>query len=292
VIEVAPLCSATVLVGGVAVLALSLAAKLADWDETRILWPVTGAVRRIAGPAQVTTIEAAVVAAALVPALPVPVRLALIGLLFAAYAAAVLLLRGRRCACFGNWMPTRFTVGHAAGCAGVAVLAACGAGPLGRGSAPGLGRGPGPGLAAALAWAATAQAAAGLTLASLIALIALLAGRDRRRRAEADPPRPPAAIDHIVIYTAESCGFCTALEAQRGRYEAMADCPVEFRRAGSEEDIRAADGKFPAAVAYGPDGLPVSAAAHGLAGIRDLLHSSAAPSGADDLRRPKAEVTT
>ncbi len=37
------LCSAVVLGGGVAVLALSLAAKLGGWAETGMLWPATDA---------------------------------------------------------------------------------------------------------------------------------------------------------------------------------------------------------------------------------------------------------
>lgn len=319
-IEIAALCSilcaALVLVGGVAVLALSLAAKLADWGETRVLWPVTGAgsgsgsgggsgfgggggggvVRWIAGPAQVTAVEGAVVAAALVPELPVAVRLGSIGLLFAAYAVATLLLRGHRCACFGSWVPGRFTLGHAAACAAVAVLA-CG----------GLFN-AGPEWTTTTA-AATTEATAGLVLAALIALTALVAERVRGRAAAGRATASPAEVDHIVIFTAESCGFCAALEAQRGRYEAMTECPVEFRRADSEEDAKAAGGGFPAAVAYGADGLPLSDPAHGLAGIRDLLRRSAprpltqdgrarqgagagSGSGAeDDARTAEAQVT-
>jgi hypothetical protein len=293
VIEVAKLCSvlcsAVVLVGGVAVLALSLAAKLADWAETRMLWPVTGAARRIAGPVQVTAVESVVVAAALAPVTPVPARLASVGLLFAAYALVALRLRGHRCACFGSWLPTRFTGGHAAVCAGVAVLA--GGGLLGAG-ATGPGR-PG-GTGTGQAWLASVEVSSGLILAALVALTALAVGQVRGR-ATADRARPAAEVDHIVIFTAEDCAFCSALEAQRGRFEAMTDRPVEFRQADSDEDIRAAGGMFPAAVAYGADGRPVFAAAHGLAGIRDLLRrstSAAAPSPAatQGARAAKARV--
>jgi hypothetical protein len=262
------LCSAVVLVGGVAALALSLAAKLADWAETRMLWPVTGAARRIAGPAQVTAVEGLVVAAALAPVTPVSARLGAAGLLYAAYAGAALRLRGHRCACFGSWVPTRFTAGHAAACAGVAVLA--GGGLIGGGP---IGGGPG-GTGAGAAWLASFEAATGLVLAALVALTALAVGRVRGRAA-AERARPVAEVDHIVIFTAEHCGFCAALEAQRGRYAAMTDRPIEFRQADSDEDVQAAGGMFPAAVAYSADGRPVSAAAHGLAGIRDLLHRSA-----------------
>jgi hypothetical protein len=271
VIEVAKLCSvvcsAVVLAGGVAVLALSLAAKLADWAETGMLWPVTGAARRIAGPAQVTAVEGVVVVAALAPVTPVPARIGSVGLLFAAYALAALRLRGRRCACFGGWLPTRFTVGHAAACAGVAVLA-------GGGLMGGLiGGGPG-GTGTGRAWLASVEVAIGLVLAALVALTAVAVGRWRERAAPGHGRRPGAEADHIVIFTAEDCGFCTALKAQRAHYEAMTDRPVEFRQADSDEDVRAAGGMFPAAVAYGADGRPVSAAAHGLAEIRDLLRRS------------------
>jgi hypothetical protein len=266
----AVLCAAVALVGGVAVLALSFAAKLADWAATRVLWPVTGAVRRIAGPGPVTAVEGLVVAAALAPVTPVPVRLGSIGSLFAAYALAALRLRGHRCACFGSWIPARFTAGHAVACAGVAVPA--GGGLLG-GEPGGTGTGE---------WLASVEAATGLVLAALVALTALAVGR-LRGRAAADRARPVTGVDRIVIFTAEACGFCAALEAQRDRYEAMTDRPVEFRQADSDEDVQAAGGMFPAAVAYGVDGAPVSAAAHGLAGIRDLLRrsaSSATPSPA------------
>ena len=178
----AVLCSAVVLVGGIAVLALSLAAKLADWAETRMLWPVTGAVRWIAGPAQVTAVEGLVVAAALVPVTPVPARLGSAGLLFAGYALAALRLRGHRCACFGSWIPARFTAGHAVVCAGVAVLAGGGL----------IGGGPG-GTGTGAAWLASVEAATGLVLAALVALTALAVGR-LRGRAAADRARPPARV--------------------------------------------------------------------------------------------------
>ncbi|HEU5155934.1 MAG TPA: hypothetical protein VFU43_02985 [Streptosporangiaceae bacterium] len=249
------LCSAVAIGGGVAILALSLAAKVADWGETRMLWPVTGAARRIAGPGPVTTVEGLVVGAALVPALPVALRLGTIGLLYAAYAPIALRLRGRRCACFGGWLPTRFTAGHAAVCAGVAVLAAGGLLDTRSGR-----------------WLASVEAATGIVLAAL-GMLATLAVAKLRRHASARGAR--RAVDHIVIFTTEDCGFCAALEAQRGRFEAMTDRPVEFRRADSDDDVRAAGGTFPAAVPYGADGRPVDAAAHGLAGIRDLLHRSA-----------------
>lgn len=255
------LCSTAALVGAVAVLALSLAAKLADWETTRIIWPVSGALRRFAGPAQVAAAEGLVVVAVLVP-LPVPARLGLTGAVFTAYALAALLLRGHRCACFGSWIPARFTAGHAAGCAAVAAPAF--AGILGT---------PRP-------WVASAEACAGLVLAALAA--AWL-----RHCSAADRTRVAADIHHIVIFTAESCGFCTALEAQRGRYEAMADCPVEFRIADSEADAQAAGSRFPAAVAYGMDDIPVSEPAHGMAAIRDLLRQSTLNS-----RRPESRVRT
>ncbi|HEX6473131.1 MAG TPA: hypothetical protein VF069_28835 [Streptosporangiaceae bacterium] len=245
------LCSHAALAVGVAVLALSLAAKLAGRDETLAIWPVTGVARRFAGPAQVTAIEALVVAAMAVP-LPVPPRLVLIGAVFTAYALAAAALRGRRCACFGAWVPARFTWRHAAACAAVAAAACCG---LPGGEPPGAG---------------SADAAAGLLLAVPVA-----AWLRRRARAAAGGTGIPAEIDHIVIFTAESCGFCAALEAQRRRYEAMTDRPVEFRRAESQEDARAAGGVFPAAVAYDTAGLPVAGPAHGLAGIRDLLRRGA-----------------
>jgi hypothetical protein len=264
-IELGSLCSAAVLVGGVAVLALSLAAKLADWDATSIMWPVTGALRRIAGPVQVTVFEGLVVVAVLMP-LPVTARLALTSVVFTTYALAALLWRGQRCACFGSWIPTRFTMRHAAGCAVMAVLACIGI--------------LGSRRAWAAAEAATAEAATGLVLAAVVAAWLW-------HRAAADRMRVPADIHHIVIFTAESCGFCTALEAQRGRYEAMADCPVEFRHAESEQDAKTAGNVFPAAVAYGTDGIPVARPAHGLAGIRDLLRQSTSNS-----RRSETRVTT
>jgi hypothetical protein len=268
VIDVATLCSQVALFGGVAVLALSLAAKLAGWEATRAGWPVTGPGRRLAGPAQVTAAESLVVATALAP-LPVPVRTGLIAIVFAAYALAAVALRGHRCACFGSWIPTRFTWRHAAACAAIA-------GPAGGGM---FGTEP--------ASVGSAEAGGGLVLA------VLLAGWLRRRRAGAGDVRPPAEAEYIVIFTTESCGFCAALEAQRGRYEAMTACPVEFRQADSEEDVQAAGAVFPAAVAYGPDGLPVSGPAHGLAGIRDLLRRSTPPAtkrAAGPSRRPETQV--
>ncbi|WP_433186704.1 hypothetical protein [Actinoallomurus sp. CA-150999] len=259
--ELAGLCAAAVLVGGVAVLALSLAAKLTDWETTRVIWPMTGRSRRLAGPAQVTVAEGLVVVAALAPS-PVPARLGLLGAVFTAYTIAALRMRGRRCACFGSWIPTRFTTGHAAGCAVVAVAAFAGViGP--------------PGV-----WPACGEAAAGVGVAGAAVVWF------RRRSGTADLPAP-ADVDHIVIFTAESCPYCTALEAQRDRYEAMADCPVRFRRADTEEDATAAGGAFPAAVAYDANGIAISEAAHGLAAIRDLLRHSTTHSS-----RPRSQVTT
>ncbi|MEV5754782.1 hypothetical protein AB0L00_43830 [Actinoallomurus sp. NPDC052308] len=260
--ELTVLCAAAVLVGGVAVLALSVAAKLMDWETTRAVWPVTGGLRALAGPTPVTVVEGLVAVTALLPA-PVGVRLGLLGAVFAGYTVAALLMRGRRCACFGDWIPTRFTMTHAAGCAVVAVLALVGI------------LGP-PGV-----WAAGAQAGAGL-------ILALVAAAWFRRRSAADGhAEPQADVHRIVIFTTESCRYCAALEAQRDRYQAMADCPVEFRRADGDEEVRAAGGAFPAAVAYGADGSAVSEAAHGLAAIRDLLRHSTTPS-----RRSGSQVST
>jgi hypothetical protein len=255
-------CSHAALAGGVTVLALSITAKLAGWDETGAIWPVTGAARRIAGPAQVTAAEGLVVMAAAVP-LPVPARLALLGAVFTAYALAATALRGRRCACFGTWVPARFTWRHAVACAAVAA-AACG----------GL-------LGGERSWAGSADAAAGVLLA-----VPLAAWLRARGGAAAGRAEIRAGVDHIVIFTAESCRFCAALEAQRGRYEAMTDLPVEFRRAESEEDARAAGGVFPAAVGYDAAGIPVAGPAHGLAGIRDLLRRSTTGT----VRTPEARV--
>lgn len=257
--ELTTLGCTAVLVGGVAVLALSLAAKLMDWDTTRVTWPVTGRLRTCAGPTQVTVVEGLVVATALVPC-TVALRLGMLGAVFAAYAVAALVMRGRRCACFGSWIPTRFTAAHSAGCAAVGVFAF--ASTLGP-----------PAI-----WVATAEAGAGLAVAA--AAVAWF------RHRSAGHVEAPTDVDHIVIFTAESCRYCAALEAQRDRYEAMADCPVEFRRADGEEDARAAGGAFPAAVAYGADGSAISEAAHGLAAIRDLLRHSTARSG-----RAGSEVT-
>jgi hypothetical protein len=185
VIDVAHVCSvlgsAVALVGGVAVLALSFATKIADWAGTRALWPVTGAGRRIAGPSQVMAVEGVVVAAALAPGTPVPARLGSIGLLFAAYALAALRLRGRRCACFGGWLPIRLSMAHVAACAGVTV-------PAGGGL---LGGGPG-GTGAGQAWLASLEAATGLVLAALVALVALAVDR-LRGRAAAGPADPGGA---------------------------------------------------------------------------------------------------
>jgi len=218
-------------------------------------------MRRIAGPVQVAVAEALVVVAMLVP-LPVTARLGLTGAVFTAYAVAALLLRGHRCACFGSWIPTRFTTGHAAACAVAAALAFTAI------------------LGPPQVWAASTEAATGLALAALAA--AWFA-----HRASTDLAQAPADVHHIVIFTAESCGFCTALEAQRDRYEAMADCPVEFRLAESEEDVKAVGGMFPAAVAYDADDLPVAEPVHGMAAIRDLLRRST-----PDSHRPQPRVTT
>ncbi|MCO6010359.1 hypothetical protein NE236_35885 [Actinoallomurus purpureus] len=259
--ELAGLCSAAVLVGGVAVLALSIAAKLTDWETTRVMWPVTGRPRALAGPAPVTVAEGLAVVAALAPA-PVPARLALLGAVFAAYTIAALLMRGRRCACFGSWIPTRFTTAHAAGCAVVAVAAFVGI------------------LGPPRTWLACVQAAAGLGAAGAAVVWF-------RCRSGTGHVPAPADVDHIVIFTAESCRYCAALEAQRDRYEAMADCPVRFRRADAEEEVEAAGGAFPAAVAYDANGTAISEAAHGLVAIRDLLRNATRPS-----HRPGSQVTT
>ncbi|GAA0320715.1 hypothetical protein NE235_18240 [Actinoallomurus spadix] len=260
--EFTALCGAGGLVSGVAVLALSVAAKLVDRETTRVVWPVTGGLRRLAGPAQATAAEALVAVTALLPT-PAGLRLGLLGAVFTTYTIAALLMRGRRCGCFGSWIPARFTTAHAAGCAVVAALALTGVlGP------------PGVRLACA-------EAGAGLALAVVAA--AWL----RHRSRAAGHVEPPADVRRIVIFTTESCRYCAALEAQRDRYQAMADCPVEFRRADTDEEVRAAGGAFPAAVAYGADGTAVADAAHGLAAIRDLLRHSAARSG-----RPGSQVTT
>lgn len=260
--EFTALCAAGGLVVGGAVLALSVAAKLMDQETTRVAWPVTGGLRVLAGPAQVTAVEGLVAVTALLP-VPAGPRLGLLGAVFTVYTIAALLMRGRRCGCFGSWIPARFTAAHAAGCAVIAALAFTGAlGP------------PRAGLACA-------EAGAGLALAVVAA--AWL----RRRSRAAGRVEPPAEVRRIVIFTAESCRYCAALEAQRERYEAMAACPVEFRRATTDEEVRAAGGAFPAAVAYGADGAAVSDAAHGLAAIRDLLRHSTTRSG-----RPESRVTT
>ncbi|WP_209446405.1 hypothetical protein, partial [Streptomyces sp. MZ04] len=247
---------------GTGVLTLSVIAKLADWQATVSVWPVGGRARLLAGPGVVTAGEAAVVAAALAP-LPVGARLAVVGMVFAGYAVAAVVLRGRECGCFGGWLPSRFTLRHALACllGAVACLAGAVAGPV-------------------PVTAASTAAVAGVAVAVAVAgRLHHAARRRRRRRRGAGPVGWPTAgsIDHVVIFTAASCGFCAALEAQQERYEAMAGCPLEFRNAATDEDKQAAGNAYPAAVAYDAAGSPVTAPAHGLADIRDLLRHTNPP---------------
>ena len=252
---------------GAGVLALSVAAKLADWEATRLVWPIRGWAGRLAGPGVITVMEAALVVAALAP-LPPRLRMTMVGLVFAAYAAAALALRGESCGCFGSWLPTRFNLTHVAGCLMVAVLCISAA----------LAGGPPPPAATLSAAVAAGLAAAGVTAVVVKRRARSPAGRATTGRRDA--PLPPAeAIARVVVYTSASCGFCRALEAQAGRYEAMAGCPLEFHPATTEADKDAAGGAFPAAVAYEAGGAAVYGPVHGLSPIRDLLrHTATAPS--------------
>lgn len=245
-----------VLSGGAAIAAgcgllwLSLVAKLADRESARIVWPVTGRLGKVLGPGAVSAAEALVVAVLLAP-LPVAVRLLPLAACFSAYAAAATVLHGRRCACFGGWLPTRFSALHAVGCACVAALAFTGV--------------PG-GLSVR---AATVVAASSVAVASAVA-----AGLWWRTAARAR--QPVCDVDRFVVFTAESCPYCAALEAQRSRYAALTDKPLEFRQAVTEEDAEQAGRAFPAVVGYDRDGVPVTGPVHGLSLIRDVLRRSAA----------------
>ncbi|MFE7115545.1 hypothetical protein ACFU99_08995 [Streptomyces sp. NPDC057654] len=236
---------AAALVAGCGLMWVSVIAKLADRESTAVVWPVTGRLRRLLGPHTVSAAECAAVAAMLAP-LPVRLRLLLLTVCFSCYAVAAVVLRGRRCACFGSWSQTRFSMLHAAACAAVAALAWWG-------MLCGL---PSP--------AATISAGSSVALASAAA-----AWMWRRSAARVRPPL--SGIDRFVIYTSESCPYCSALEAQRSRYEALTDRPVEFRLADTDEAAEQAGRAFPAAVGYDADGIAVTEPVHGLAQIRDAL---------------------
>ncbi|MEU5306949.1 hypothetical protein ACH4YO_42000 [Streptomyces noursei] len=235
---------------GCGLLWLSLVAKFTDRESTSIAWPVTGRFGQLLGPVAVSMAEALLVAVLLAP-LPVAVRLLSLAGCFSAYAAAAVVLRGRQCACFGGWLSTRFSTLHAVGCVGVAVLALAGV--------------PG-GLSPR---AATVVAAVSVAVASIVAVVLW-------RRAASHAGQAVRDVRRFVIFTAESCTYCAALEAQRSRYEALTDKPVEFLQVDGEEDVERAGRMFPAAVGYDEDGVPVTEPVHGLSRIRDLLRRSAA----------------
>ncbi|WP_336320524.1 hypothetical protein [Streptomyces lavendofoliae] len=244
-------CSAAAMAVGCGLLWLSLIAKVADREATAIMWPVTGRFRQLLGPGTVSAAEALVVAAVFAP-LPVAWRLLLLGACFTCYAMAATVLRGRRCACFGSWLPTRFSRWHAVGCGAIAALSLAGA--------------FGGGLTAPLA---TAVAVSSAGVASAVA--AGLWWRLARQQ-----PGPVLSIRRFVIFVTDSCPYCAALEAQRSRYEALTDKQVEFRRAATAEEAERAGKAFPAAVGYDADGVPVTEPVHGLSQIRDLLRRSTA----------------
>ncbi|MEU7166270.1 hypothetical protein AB0A70_16710 [Streptomyces morookaense] len=244
------LSGAAAIAAGCGLLWLSLVAKLADRESARIVWPVTGRFGRILGPGPVSAGEALVVAVLLAP-LPVAVRLLPLAACFCAYAAAATVLHRRRCACFGGWLPTRFSALHVVGCACIAALAFTGV--------------PG-GLSVR---AATVVAASSVTAASAAAVVLW-------RRAAARARQPVHDVDHFVVFTAESCPYCAALEAQRSRYAALTDKPLEFRQAVTDEEAEQAGRAFPAVVGYDGDGVPVTEPVHGLSPIRDMLRRSAA----------------
>jgi hypothetical protein len=242
----------TVWAASVALVALAATAKLLAWNATRDAWPVDApGLRTVLGPLPVTAAEIAAVLLAVAP-LPAGVRLTGLGLLYATYAVASLLLRGRPCACFGQTFVTRFTAAHAVATAVAAVALLAGA------------AGGRPGGAAMSVTAA---------LATLLGTVAALAGRLGRRRTEqrvADPAEVPP-VDHVVVYGSPGCPGCRGVWAQKEQLLAIAACPVDFRLVSEEEAMRHAGGAIPAAIGYGPDGSQVFGPVAGLSAIRNLL---------------------
>jgi len=237
-----------------AVLALSVAAKLADWETTNTVWPTQGLARRLLSPVTVTAVEMGTLAVLVAPA-PVQLRLALLGGLYAGYAAAAVALRGRDCGCFGGLWPSRFTGRHIIACAAAAVGVLTGAGY--------------PPLADQL----TVQQVSGVAVASIM-VGALVAIALLHRRGDGPPP-PPERIARVVVYTSRMCSFCLALLQQRSQYQAMAGCPVEFLEAETKLDQQRAGGAYPAGVAFDAAGEPVYGPVHGIRKIRDLLRHTA-----------------
>ena len=254
---------------GIAVLAFSVPTKLSSWPVTARAWPLTGRwSARLASPAVVTAVEMAVITVAVLP-LPTGPRLATVGVVYAAYTAAAVVLLGRRCSCFGSWLTTRFTVWHVAGDGAVAAmsLAAAGAG------------GP-PRLTATFV---SGSAAAAGVLAGLASALLL-----RRLGAPAvtPPPARPELIDHVVIYGTDTCPYCATLWDQQAYYRSLAGRPVSWRELGADDHEPAAADGVPAAVGYSAEGARVAGPVSGLSAIRDLLAATAGPLAYGNEDRP------
>lgn len=235
----------------IAVVAASVVAKALDRSATRAAWPIRStAWRRLLGPWQVVSGEVTVVLLALLP-VPSRIRLLALAAVYASYAVAGVVLRGRPCACFGATFATRFGWRHAAVCAAAAALLVAGA-------------------AASLSIVDTTVAAAAGAVAGL-AVMGWAHLRRRWARQRATDPAKLALVDHVVVYGSTGCPGCRGVWAQRDQLAALASCSVEFQLAPEKEAMVRAGGAIPAAVGYDRDGGPVFGPVVGLAAIREMF---------------------
>jgi hypothetical protein len=235
----------------VAVVAASVLAKTVDWPATRAAWPVRSrAWRGLLGPWQVVSGEVAVVVLAMLP-VDGRTRFLALATVYAGYAVAGVVLRGRPCACFGSTLATRFGWRHAAVCAAVAALLVTGA-----------------------------LSPVSVRDASVVAVTGAMAGvavmgwarlRHVRSRRRATDPAKLTLVDHVVVYGSTGCPGCRGVWAQREQLAALASCSVEFRLVPEKEAMARAGGAIPAAVGYDRDGSPVFGPAVGLTAIRAMF---------------------
>lgn len=235
----------------VAVIAASVSAKTVDWPATRAAWPVRSRVwRGLLGPWQVVSCEVAVVVLAMLP-VDGRIRFLVLATMYAGYAMAGVVLRGRPCACFGRTLATRFGWRHATVCATAAAFL----------------------LAGALSPVSVrdASVAAGAGAVAGVAVMGLAQLRHVRTRRRATDPAKLALVDHVVVYGSTGCPGCRGVWAQREQLAALASCSVEFRLVPEQEAMARAGGAIPAAVGYDRDGSPVFGPAVGLTAIRAML---------------------
>jgi len=237
----------------VAVVAASVLAKVVDRAATRAAWPVRSG-RWLLGPSQVVSGEVVVLVLALLP-VPSRARLLVLAAVYAGYAIAGLVLRGRPCACFGTTIATRFGWRHAVVCGAAAALLVAGA-------------------FASLSTSDTSVVAA----AGVVVGVAVMGGAYQRRRStrrRTTDPAKLALVDHVVVYGSPGCPGCRGVWAQREQLAALASCDVAFQLLPEKQAMARAGGAIPAAVGYDRDGGRVFGPVAGLAAISAMFAGTA-----------------